>query len=63
MVVRTDKKIEAIGVIADLLPDVSPLQIGTRGKWRGREFTLLGRIRLSWEEGSWTEWFLECSDG
>jgi hypothetical protein len=63
MVVRTDKKIEAIGVIADLLPDVSPLQIGTRGKWRGREFTLLGRIRLAWEEGSWTEWFLECSDG
>lgn len=63
MVVRTDKKIEAIGVIADLLPDVSPLQIGTHGRWRDREFILLGRIRLAWAEGSWTEWFLECANG
>ena len=63
MVVRTDKKLEAIGTIADLLPDVSPLQIGTRGRWRDREFTLLGRVRLAWEEGSWTEWFLDCANG
>jgi len=63
MVVRTDKKIEAIGVIADLLPDVSPLQIGSRGRWRDHEFTLLGRIRLAWAEGSWTEWFFEWGNG
>lgn len=63
MVVRTDVKLEAIGTMAELPPDLSPLQVGTQGGWRGRAFTLLGRLRLAWEQGSWTEWYAEFGDG
>jgi transcription elongation factor Elf1 len=63
MVVRNDVALEAIGVMATLPPDLSPLQIGTTGTWRDKAFTLLGRVRLAWEQGSWTEWSAEFSDG
>lgn len=63
MVVRTDVKLEAIGAMAELPPDLSPLQIGSHGRWRDLRFTLLGRVRLAWEQGSWTEWYAEFEDG
>ncbi|PTY05129.1 hypothetical protein DB347_16785 [Opitutaceae bacterium EW11] len=63
MVVRNDLKLEAIGEMAELPPDLSPLQIGTRGRWQDLGFTLLGRVRLAWEQGSWTEWYSEFDDG
>ncbi len=63
MVVRSDAKLEAIGQIAELPPDTSPLQIGTSGRFRDRAFTLQGRLRVTWDEGSWTEWYAEFSNG
>lgn len=55
-VVRKDVAIEQLGTMAELPPDLSPLQLGTRGTFDGQAFTLVGRVRLRWEEGSWTEW-------
>ena len=49
--------------MAELPPDLSPLQIGTRGEWKGRTFELLGRIRVEWAQGSWNEWYAAFSDG
>jgi hypothetical protein len=49
--------------MAQLLPELNPLQIGTRGEFDGQAFTLLGRVRLSYEEGSWNEWFALFGDG
>jgi hypothetical protein len=63
MVVRKDLNLETIGVMAELPPDLSPLQIGTRGEWKGRSFELLGRIRVEWGQGSWNEWYASFSDG
>lgn len=56
---RRDFQLETFGHIAELPPDLSPLQIGTRGHWQGRSFTLIGRMRLHYGDGSWTEW---CAD-
>ncbi|MEA3208323.1 MAG: hypothetical protein QOE70_1380 [Chthoniobacter sp.] len=56
MVVRRDANVESMGTMAELPPDLSPLQIGTRGEWQGSAFELVGRVRVEWEEGSWTEW-------
>jgi hypothetical protein len=56
MVVRHDLNLENIGQVAELPPDLSPLQIGAHGIFNGEPFTLIGRIRVKWEEGSWTEW-------
>jgi hypothetical protein len=63
MVVRRDAKVETMGVMAELLPDLSPLQLGTRGEWQGRAFELVGRLRVEWEEGSWSEWYALFSGG
>ena len=60
MVVARDAKVETMGVMAELPPDLSPFQIGTRGEWKGAGFEIVGRIRVSWAEGSWNEWCLLC---
>jgi len=62
LVVRHDVNIEAIGKLAALPPDMSPLQIGAHGEIDGLAFTLLGRMRVRWEDGSWNEWFVEYAD-
>jgi hypothetical protein len=62
MVVRREANIEAIGQMAELPPDLSPLQIGTRGAWNGVGFELIGRLRLEWESGSWSEWCANFGD-
>ncbi len=62
LVVRRDVNLEAIGKMAVLPPDMSPLQIGARGEIDGLAFTLLGRMRVRWEDGSWNEWFVEYAD-
>ena len=62
MVVRHDVNVEAIGQMASLPADLSPLQIGTRGEFDGLGFTLLGRVRLAYDEGSWNEWFTLFGD-
>jgi hypothetical protein len=56
MVVVRDAKVETMGVMAELPPDLSPFQIGTTGEWNGRGFLITGRLRVAWEEGSWNEW-------
>jgi len=60
--VRRDLNLEALGKMADLQDDVSPLQIGTTGRFRG-EFILLGRVKVKYEDGFWNEWFVRFDDG
>jgi len=59
MVVRRDVTLEAIGTMAELPPDHTPLQIGARGTHGNRSFRLLGRLRVAWEDGTWNEWYAE----
>lgn len=63
LVVRKDKDVEAIGTMAELPADISPFQIGTTGKWKTLGFTLVGRMKIGWEDGCWNEWFLFTDDG
>ena len=63
MVVRKDLNVETIGVMAELPPDLSPLQIGTLGEWNGQRFELIGRVRVKWELGSWNEWYALFAGG
>jgi len=57
MVVRRDVNVESLGTMAQLPPDLSPLQIGTRGVWMDKPFEILGRLRVNWDDGNWNEWF------
>lgn len=62
-VVRKDFQVETFGTMAELPPDLSPLQIGTRGHFQGRGFTLIGRLRIHWKDGSWNEWCADFGNG
>lgn len=62
VVVRRDAKVELIGKMAVLPPDTTPLQMGATAAVDGLGFTVLGRQRVKWEDGSWNEWFVEFAD-
>lgn len=63
LVVRRDKDVEAFGQMAELPDDISPFQIGTSGKFGLVTFTIIGRMKIGWEDGCWNEWFLYFDDG
>jgi Domain of unknown function (DUF4178) len=55
--VRHDMNLQALGKMAELQDDMSPLQIGTSGTFEGRGFELVGRVKVGYEDGSWNEWY------
>lgn len=63
ILVRRDVDLEKVGEVADLPPDVSPIQLGTDGTWRNRTFTAVGRILYEYEQGGWNEWHIVFTDG
>lgn len=63
ILVRRDVDLEKVGIRADLPPDSSPIQLFTEGVYLNRRFTVIGRIRYEWEQGSWNEWHLLFQDG
>lgn len=67
LVFRNADGLERIGEAAMLPFDVSPIQIGTMGLHSGPAasmgFTIVGRIRWGWAQGSWNEWLALFDDG
>lgn len=63
ILIRTDLNLERVGVVSDLPPDSSPIQIGTSGAYENRSFTVAGRIIYDYEEGSWNEWHIVVNQG
>jgi hypothetical protein len=63
ILVRRDVNLEKVGVVADLPPDSSPIQIGTEGQFQNKTFVTLGRIIYEYEQGVWNEWHIMFSDG
>ena len=61
--VITDKGIDPSGKMAKLSQARSIFSIGRRGKLRGKDFEVLGRLRYGYEDGFWDEWFLHFEDG
>ena len=63
ILVRTDVDLKKVGQIADLPPDISPIQISTAGQYGNRSFVVIGRIAYEYDQGGWNEWHLAMSDG
>ena len=63
MVVRDGDALTAVGKAAVLPFDVSPIMIGTRGRFEGNAFEVIGLVRWGWTDGSWNEWLLLFGDG
>jgi hypothetical protein len=56
LLLRSETSLESIGRVAEVPDDFSPLQLNTTGVFDGRRFTLIGRQRKAWDQGSWSEW-------
>jgi hypothetical protein len=52
-----------MGKVAILDDSWSPIQIGVTGSYFDLRFSVIGRLRRKWSDGSWNEWFLLFSDG
>jgi hypothetical protein len=63
ILVRTDVDLKKVGVVADLPPDASPIQIGTEGAYQNKSFVVVGRIIYEYEQGGWNEWHIVFNDG
>jgi hypothetical protein len=63
ILVRHDVNLTKVGQVADLPPDISPIQLGTEGFYRDTAFQVVGRIIYSHDIGAWNEWHLIFSNG
>lgn len=63
LVQRKDLDLEKLGESAQLQPDGTPVQVGTRGVYRGAAFEVVGRVQLKTPHGFWNEWSLMFTDG
>lgn len=62
ILVRSDMDLRKVGEVAELPPNVSPIQLRTQGVYKGRSFTVAGRIIYEWEQGAWNEWHIVFSN-
>src|SRR5918998_47005 len=64
VVARTDRGIEDVGKVAEVVETGSPLEVGLRGVVRGVAFELTGRAQLQHAAGgTWDEWYAALADG
>lgn len=63
IMVRSDVNLEKVGIVADLPPENSPIQIGTVGKYKKRTFAVAGRILYEYADGYWNEWHIVMNNG
>jgi hypothetical protein len=61
--VSGDSTLDSTGTTVALANYPSRLKVYTKGTIRGRGFTVLGRIRYTYDEGFWDEWQIGWDDG
>lgn len=63
VLLRRGVDLEKVGRVSEPPPATSRVQLGTRGAYGGRPFTVVGRIAYEYERGFWSEWHLAFADG
>lgn len=59
VLVRDDLDLRLVGVESAIPEDASPIQLGTTGVWRGKPFTVVGRLAYRSARAAWSEWHLD----
>ncbi len=63
-VARTDRKLEDLGKVAEIVQSQSPLKVGLNGEYDGHRFELTGRAQIKHGAGGfWDEWYATFSNG
>ncbi|MEL6106872.1 MAG: DUF4178 domain-containing protein [Planctomycetota bacterium] len=61
---RSDRDVEDLGKVSEIGNPASGLHRGMTGKWKGKSFTIVGRVRYRHSAGgSWDEWYLAFAGG
>jgi uncharacterized Zn finger protein (UPF0148 family) len=61
---RTDRGLEDLGKVAEIVDSESPLKLGLKGTYKEARFELTGRAQLKHELGGvWDEWYATFSNG
>jgi len=61
---RTDRALEDLGKVAEIVESESPLKLGLKGLYNNERFELTGRAQLRHEAGGfWDEWYATFSNG
>ncbi len=61
---RTDRALEDLGKVAEIVQSESPLKLGLKGTYKDSRFELTGRAQLKHElGGTWDEWYATFSNG
>src|SRR4051812_5997896 len=60
LIVRHGSNLVNLGKVSDLMDDASVIQPRTKGRFRGRAFDVLGRLRVAWDDGFWNEWAVDA---
>lgn len=60
---RDGDTLSDIGKMSAVLEDYARVQIGTTGRYKGKAFTVVGRIQLRYDAGFWNEWYVLFDDG
>lgn len=59
----TSDGVQMAGTSARLTPLPTRFFVGAMGELAGERFQVLGRVRYSYDEGTWDEWYLLLSNG
>ncbi|MBT7611011.1 MAG: DUF4178 domain-containing protein [Bacteriovoracaceae bacterium] len=62
-IVRHDVDLSLLGKQSELQEDMSPITIGSLGKFNNVPFFVCGRIIVRWEDGYWNEWYITFKNG
>ncbi len=61
---RTDRGLNDLGKVAEVVESESPLKLGLKGTYKGNRFELTGRAQLRHSMGGfWDEWYATFSNG
>ncbi len=63
ILVRHDVDLKKVGQVADLPPEISPIQLLTEGIYEKKSFRVVGRIIYQYEQGYWNEWHCVTNTG
>ncbi|MFN2455869.1 MAG: DUF4178 domain-containing protein [Pyrinomonadaceae bacterium] len=64
VVARTDRALEDLGKVAEIVESGSPLDVGLKGTYQSVGFELTGRAQLGHQAGGmWDEWYAAFRDG
>ena len=62
-IVKGDQGLDMKGKTASLADYPSHLSIGQTGSIKGKSFSVMGRVRYSYDDGFWEEWQVNWADG